>query len=389
MDRPQYKPWLVYPQLKVLETSLGTKTHRFFAEDLDSTPMELKEISFEFYAHELQRVDTSSEDSVKTFSEQYGLVLAPFYNSKQQFAYDRERKPGDAYPYPTIYKNSIEEIRQGLAQQCSRFSPELGNADSKAIDYLVDMFEGSLLARGAVANGDYAGQNIGGIVSVQEVAFTIRQLQVATTILSANSAGMGRNALILYMSRPKHWQHKHPKAFEINGKDVMLASWDGRNSKAWNLADEGRAKKLAQEVYGDNANAEQLDDLLLWLKLAQSERIEQALTRARSFTNRTHDLLLAENAGIRAISDYRDLADSHAGKIEDGSLLEAIIASLDYVLKSKVPWLRCKHCGKVFKYSKEYRPRTRYKTPVFCSGSCRVMDKSKPTPRPFTNADAN
>jgi hypothetical protein len=364
-----------------LETSLGTKTHRFFAEDLNLAPIEVSSIPFELYAHELQRIDTTNENSVKSFCERYGLILAPNYDSKRRSMYDRNRKESDDYLWPTVYSRGIESVRMGLAWDCYKFPTEIDTVDGDITNYLVDMFEGSSLARGAVVNGDYANQHLGGIVSVREVAFTIRQLQVATALLTAYSAGLRGNELMEYLANPKHMQQKCPDEFKSHGYDVMFGVWLDYNSEALLPVTPDRAIKLANEAYSGKPTDKQIQEILEWLELLQAEQIEKAVRLARDYVSATKSVVAAENAGIRGIANANDIAmilKEHTCRIEEGSLIEAIVSSLDFVLSAKQDWIACKHCGKIFKFYKEYKPRKRYKPAVFCKNSCRVLDNDKP-----------
>jgi hypothetical protein len=175
-------------------------------------------------------------------------------------------------------------------------------------------------------------------------------------------------------------QLKRPPEFNLNGHDLLLADWSGKNKNALKQVSVEHAQELADEVYKGNATKRQTRQILRWLYTFQAVQIERAIARSRTFIYQSHIMLGMEDEGIRDLADSDDLAavlKAREEELDEGSLLLAIIVSLKFVLLSRADWIVCKHCGRLFKYSKEYRPKVRYKPAVYCKSSCRVMDSDK------------
>jgi hypothetical protein len=350
---PVLLPWAVCPALVVLEVNADNKSYRFFAEDLDSgKPAIMNALSLEFFNHELLRVDTTSEVSLLRFSQKWGLILAPFYASK---THSLAMRSGGRYDYQQSYTHGIEALRLRLTDDVIAFKGSYGfNKPEKTVDLLV----GSEFAREAVLRGDYGERRLGAVVSVDEVAYTVRLLQLATTMQAAYDSSLRGNELSNYLLDNRIIPRRHPYELEENdGMDLFF-------SNILTVANRAEIVRLSggtgdgKHSAGDNGwrrtRQQAIDNLAL----------EVGIENCRSFTRRAALNLAAENIGLAA--GLRCKAE--------GSIVEAVLTNFEYVMTSKFEWITCEWCGRVFKYQKEYDPSNRYRKSMFCRNSCRVMN---------------
>jgi hypothetical protein len=369
-NSPAVTPWKVYPRLFQGEVSMGAKTYRFIAEDLDVEPVELDSLSLEFFNHELQKVDTSSAQQVVRFCEQWGLMLSPLYMSKTLALTAR---PGGAHLdktiYPTVYSDGIEAVERRVIADAAGFG---GSTGFTSPDYATPLLVGSLYAREAIAKGEFSGRKLGAAVSIDEAAYTIRLLQVATALLSAQAAGLTASDLLYYLLNDKHMQRRCPDELTERGVDLFLASQPFGEPLP---ASDERAEKAAAEVAGlGEAVPGDVADIKARMERILVLQMEQAAEAARSFVSRAILALEAENAGVRGSGGSANVTGVI---ITEGSLLEAILINFRFVMDAPFEWLTCEWCGKVFKYQKEYDPKNRYRKSTFCRNSCRVMSHDK------------
>ncbi|MDR3315422.1 MAG: hypothetical protein LBS98_02915, partial [Coriobacteriales bacterium] len=103
--------------------------------------------------------------------------------------------------------------------------------------------------------------------------------------------------------------------------------------------------------------------------------LEVGVENCRSFTKRAALALALENAWAREDGDKPegDLFWATPPYISHGSIVEAILATFNFVMDAPFEWRTCEHCGRIFKFQKEYDPKNRYRKSTFCRNSCRVM----------------
>jgi hypothetical protein len=357
---------------------MGTTGYQFFAEDLDVKPQMMDSLPLEFFNHELQKVDTTSVASMRSFCERYGLIFSPLYESKTHALEGRETRGKVEYldNYPTVYKDGVSAVERLLATKVRAFGNGNGFLGS---EYPAIFLKGSEFAREAVARGEFADRNFGAVVSVDEVAYTIRLLQVATALLSAFAAGLKGNELLGYLLDTNHLQGKVPAALKDHESDLLL--YDHTFGTLLPATKE-RACTAAQEAPGGAIeDADVIADIYQKMEQFLNLHIERAADNAQSFTMQARSELNLENHGVGIGSSddngdtksYADLLFKPTVALSEGSLIEAILSNFEFVMASKIDWITCEHCGRVFKYQKEYDPSNRYRQATFCKNSCRVM----------------
>jgi hypothetical protein len=349
---PVLLPWVIYPVLLVDEVGAGNRAYRFFAEDLDAgKPAITEKLPLEFFNHELLRADTTSETSLLRFCQKWGLVLSPLYASK---FHSLAMRSGGRYGYPQSYRNGIEALRQRLADDVTSFKGSYGFND---IDKAVDQLVGSEFAREAVMRGDYGERRLGAVVSVDEMAYTVRLLQLACAMQAAHDSGLHGHDLSNHLLNDRIIPRRHP--YELEEKDGMDLLFSN------NLAVAERSEIACQtcnDAHGDGSDA---NDSARHRKRRQeidALTLEVGIENCRSFTKRAALSLAAESIGLAA-----------GGKVE-GSVVEALLANFEHVMASEFEWITCEWCGRIFKYQKEYDPANRYRKSMFCRNSCRVMN---------------
>ena len=370
MDNLIYDPWRIANSLELVSFEQAGHKYQALVELSDQGYRELGNITVEFFSHELQNVDTSSPSSLKTFCEKFGLIFSPMYPSKIYALQDRDKK------------NSI------LSSLSSFFNSGSGNHDSdNAIDRSVYRFKNPLRAENQTIpnhrsdggipvdklfNTEYAHKTFegtkgyGAIVGIDELALTIRQLQVSTAIISAYEANLNPDEMVDYLFRSSVLQHNLPSC--IN-KDVFYGLvFDNPPCTSQEVY---KRKKLSSP--DDAKYFSHLHEIYLSMKF------DELYTAATTFIKKSSTSLQMQNEGI-VLGDSPEKSkvfswgENHS--IKEGSLLEAILANFEYVRVSKHDWHQCKYkgCRRVFKFHKEYDPSKRFRQAEYCKQSCRVMD---------------
>ncbi|MCL1880537.1 MAG: hypothetical protein FWF71_08080 [Actinomycetia bacterium] len=370
-NSPRLSWWRACPKLYVNEVSAGNKSYRFFAELSDEEELiEYDSLPLEFFNHELQRVDTTSEKSLLLFCEKWGLVLSPLYASKTHALSLRDNSDGLTYTnyYPVSYRDGIEALEKRLAEDIVTFK---GSCGFNSVDKAVERVIGSEFAREAVVRGDYGNFcGFGAVVSVDEVAYTVRLLQIATAMQAAFGAGMRGSDILTYLLNDRVIPRRHPYELEEStGMDLFF----GTSRNAWELH--------RQQEAVDGCSAEDDDDderkaVKKRMQAIMAIEMELGVENCRTFTKQAALNLAMENAWAREDGDKPegDMFWGISPQVQEGSIVEAILANFDYVMASEFEWITCDHCGRIFKYQKEYDPTNRYRKSMFCKNGCRVMN---------------
>ncbi|MCL2806959.1 MAG: hypothetical protein FWD27_02135 [Coriobacteriia bacterium] len=358
INRPSVLPWLVCSTLHASEVSTGNKTYRFFAEDIkEGEHHAIELLPLEFFNQELMKVDTTSELSLLRFCEKWGLLLSPLYASKTHALSGRKASNDLAYGYyyPTSYRDGIAALEGQLAADIEAFR---GSCGFETADEAVQQLIGSEFAREAVAKGDYGDpSHFGAVVSVDEVAYTVRLLQIACGILAAHQSGLRGQELHYYLLNDNVIPRKHPIELETRlGFDLLFGDY---------LA-------AAQQIELAKGSGTEVDKERI--RVVGNVYMEMGVENARSFIRQATINLALENIWMREDGDKLE-GEGFWGEplqVMEGSLLEAILTNFDYVMNAPFDWSTCEHCGRVFKFQKEYDPANRYRKSMFCRDSCRV-----------------
>jgi hypothetical protein len=339
---------------------------------MDSEPSVQESLTLEFFSHELQKADATSAQSMRRFCERYGLLLSPIYPSKSRALEGRatKGKPGYLEGFLGV-DNEAEALQSRLAEDAEAFKGSTGFEYPGEGATIVAATE---LARAAVAKGEYPGRNIGAVVSINEVAYTLRLLQLATAIIAADDAGLGGTGLLPYLQESGAVQTRRPGFLAPQGSELFFDNqWP---AEAFAL--------LTGEIQDDGLaglSSEQREAAVLARGEFRAIAAMQAVENARSFIAHARISLGLENAGLRVPQQGSggwatydaEFMGRWQGALGEGSLLEAIAANFCYVMDAKQDWLACGHCGRVFKFHKEYDLAKRYRQATFCKDSCRVM----------------
>jgi hypothetical protein len=268
--------------------------------------------------------------------------------------------------YPTVFNSGIEAVQLRLMADIASFRGGTGFVDAgKAVELLI----GSEYAREAVVTGQFPDKNYGAVVSTDEVAYTIRLLQIATAAQSASGAGLSARELDRYLTDGRAVSDKVPAELKDDPFELFFGS-----AALANAVLKQQEAKLGHTVEADIEDVREA--FITRLNAIHDIRHMQGIESARAFTAQTLIALAMENYGIREYPHFDSEIDRENYeylKLEDGSLLETILANFEYVLNSKQDWIICEYCGKAFKFQKEYDPSKRYRQASFCKNSCRVM----------------
>lgn len=367
----QYNAWSAANNLELLTISDAGHTYPVLAELKDSGYRSISNISLEFFNQELQKVDTSNPYSIKAFSEQFGFMFSPLYPSKVLALRSRDKK------------NRRNTWKEDLA----RFIPDaIGNNDPRVvIDLSISNFENPLAGNRSIADNRSTGKSnsyyfaptiyannafrknpkYGAIVSISELAYTIRQLQTSTSLIAAYEAGLRDDEMVEYLFRSPALQHDLPEGLT---KDMFY-------SMVFNSA-----PMTSSEIVTENQSSELNDESLAKLhRIYLNMQFDELYSTLDAFIRKAKTALSLQNDGIAVFPNApwaNRLTNSRFEPITEGSLLEAVLENFDAVRTSKHDWHRCKYkgCGRVFKFHKEYDPSKRFRQAEYCKQSCRVMD---------------
>lgn len=366
----QYKEWSVANNLDLFKITYGGHSYPVLAELKNSGYHSISNISLEFFNHELQKVDTSNTHSIKAFSEQFGFIFSPLYPSKVLAL--RSRNQNEAWTEvlagfaPSIDGN--DDPHTVIDMSISSFENPLGGNKSVVDRRSAGKVNSFYLAPTIYANDIYRRDSrYGAIVSVSELALTIRYLQTLMPLIAAYEAGLKDDDMVEYLFRSPALRHDLPQGF---AKDMF-----------YGLVFDS-IPKTSLEVIADKQSREIDNDYLTKLhRIYLNMQFDELYAAGDAFIRKAKLALSLQNEGIPMAASA--LQPDHFTKdfapITEGSLLEAILANFETVRTSKQDWHRCKYdrCGRVFKFHKEYDPTKRFRQADFCKKSCRVMAIAK------------
>lgn len=386
----ELSPWKVCKKHEVGTTTRYGHEYRYVYEDKNAGFFEVQSITVEFFNHELQKVDTSNESSILKFCQSYGLVFSPMYPSKARGLAGRNSK----FSYLNLFgigdKNN-QDLEFELQQAVHHFKTE-SDYSKKAIDtsILDSLSDGmGLGSQEAIASFFYGSEygredarknkRAGAIVGLDELAITIRQLQVATVLVAAMEAGLSGNALVDYLYDKKILQQSYPQ--KLNEDLFIEPSFDGRKPRKITLEDLKTTAANAPDGNDYSSDYGVLDSIQRSMEFFLDKDFSEARDAAQAFLSRSKQALFQQNNGISLSRDLESIYASAIGKTEpekEGSLLEGILACFDFVLSSDIEWKECanRRCGRMFKFHKEYDPTKRYRQAEYCKQSCRVLDSN-------------
>lgn len=367
----QYAAWSVANNLELLTMSDAGHTYPVLAELTDSGYRSINTISLEFFNQELQKVDTSNSYSIKAFSEQFGFMFSPLYPSKVLALRSRDKKKNE-----TTWEEDLahfipdatgkDDPRVVIDMNIANFENPLGGNKSIA-DYRSTGKANSYYFAPTIYANDTFRKNprYGAIVSISELAYTIRQLQTSTSLIAAYEAGLKDDEMVEYLFRSPALQHSLPQNltqdmfYSMVFDDIPMTSSEVVvESQSSELSDESLAKH--HRVY-------------------LNMQFDELYTALSAFIRKAKTALSLQNDGIPLSPNApwaNHFTNSKFEPITEGSLLEAVLENFDAVRASKHDWHRCKYkgCGRVFKFHKEYDPSKRFRQAEYCKQSCRVMD---------------
>jgi hypothetical protein len=368
-NEPTTKPWQVANNLELITYNYKGHSYQAFAEIKSSGYREISQITLEFFSHELQKVDTSDPYSIKAFSEKYGFTFSPMYPSKIRSLMNRSK--GKIFLSLAKYLFPVENYSDpvlAIGHEVAKFKNPLGSESCNIDEYYSD----GRIPTHKLASSEFARETLGrnskygAIIGIDELAITIRQVQVATSIISAYEAGLRDDELVEYLFKSPIVQHSIPDGLV---KDAFYGD-----------VFENGLPKTSNEVFvmKKNSATKNPEYYAQMQKVYLSLQFDQLYDAANVFIRKSLSAFNMQNEGISLDPTIKSapLALKVDIPLNEGSLLEAILTNFAFVRSSKQDWHRCKYsnCQRVFKYHKEYDPSKRFRQAEYCKQSCRVMD---------------
>lgn len=429
-DRLKVRPWCCY-EMKVETSSFYGKPFNYLYVPRGAKTWSPKKMTSEFYNHELLTCDTTDEDQVVSFVEEYGIPFSPFYNSKERFLSGQYASP--ANPVPSNGITSTEEMRIELTKTGNDFPFQYDNFDGFVQDNVDSddphFYVRQRLIRAEVKTfidarylhrdnssdalfGCYASEiarhncyakdpeykKYGGIISIPEIQTTLRIYQMMFPLIAmsqyAQDNAIFAEDVVRYFMNKKFVQQNGPRYFFYDKKSPDEAD-DITLKSAEDLTNLGE-KWFSEDYFYTLEDAVKAAQVCYLIDL--KDAIENALNRATYFFEVSSRFILNQNRSLLSQPYYHqhtlkksalsllkkflnstDVEDEILKNGEAGSLDEALYSQFLLALRSDLPWKKCEHCGKIFKFYKEtdlYNARS-LRNSTCCKRSCSTMAGAK------------
>lgn len=383
------RPWLKYHvELRSLERSDGSFT--YLVESGAPTIMGEENLGAELFNAALSKVDITDNESLLEFVRQYGIPTSPIYEGHQRLAWFRNR---DAY----AYRPARDE--HGLRRDDDyRYAAVVASFDSAAKTHGVNPITGEtmrsvygpVLLSEAARDKEAKNEDVAGVVSVLEIAQTIRLMQCASATCSAYQAeceklGEGNIEKAAQYVENKRFLDARGARYFLDNPD--LQSFDERletDSEFSSLAEKWKTEENAARTYYGQAQIAAFHDAAeRALAFLQNACLVSNLPL--SIQDETNPLASGFIAG--AIEKGKQLLKHGSGEdqrdelldcvAQYGSLTEAIIRQYLSLFNMPSPWQQCENCGRLFKRPKGAKPGRKLRVTRFCSRSCNVSFNQK------------
>ncbi len=373
------REWLKY-SVEIESLVKGADELLYFVEKGQPIIMTENELGAELFNAALLKVNVSDTESVLSFVQTYGIPASTLYEGHQRLVWFRNRNV-----LPFVSLNTITSHNSNFL-----YSDIIASFDTTAKTHSINPCGGKYMESVLVpayyseiarAN-ELDNKSTVGVVSLLEVAQTIRLLQCATAICTAFQAesekgtdGDIENAAS-YITNDRFLRKDGARYFL---SDPDLLSFDSRcendfeflqNAKKW--AEQGNdprfiySKSEIEAFYAAALNA------LTFLQNSYSVS-KLPLSIPSSTDNKRHSF-------HRFNKKREESSDSLLVKVSEyGSLTEAIIQQYLFLLCADSPWQECENCGRFFKRAREAKPGKKLRKTRFCSRSCNVSFNKKKT----------
>ncbi|NTU88422.1 MAG: hypothetical protein HGA54_00725, partial [Actinobacteria bacterium] len=173
-------PWYAYP----LELELLDNGDLFFTENTlcdISQIRKIEKLPTEFFVHQLQDINMNKVDSIKGFCEKWGVICAPYFQSKERFSTARENDPKSSRrrrSYQEMYSLDDSSAELGNELLKSTYSNAFNETCARFLERPVvksENFRRQLCKLGVLS---------GGAISYEEVRSTLILIRDAIAIVS-------------------------------------------------------------------------------------------------------------------------------------------------------------------------------------------------------------
>lgn len=338
---------------------------RCFCEVANSGYTTIENLSPAQILVDLGKLNIANVASVKRFIERYGVpTYGPFYE-----LFLLSRAASETGEYPFAGECSPMEV-EGFCIMLNPGFDEVNGLTATVPNYpAIRFFAPSETAR-RITHSDKPHGKYGGVISVAETQFCLRQLQNACALLTAANAFEGDIEKIAgYLFSPTRRQAKK-LIFERSGLLFLTSHHpDGVIS-----LDDDTTVQIAKSLWS-GTDEESIRQAREHQKTLAAGDYRRNVIMAREFSERVRNW----TAGADATRMQREVS-SLAKQIEDGygrSFAQIALSALETTFELDLPWRVCANpkCGRLFKQPREYCPekQARFRTAKHCSASCRTI----------------
>lgn len=341
---------------------------RYFRERSEKGYHTVNSLPSDQFAIDLQKLNVSNVDSVTRWIERWGV---PCYGiSKWLFLLSRASTEKQQRVFSVLHPEvDIEGTLNMLTLESEGFS---GYPRSVPGYRAIKFFSPSEKARFAYWSQENCRKG-GGIVSITEAQFCLRQFQNAFALLMAEDAFDGEAGEILeyLLTAPRRQSKK--MMFERAAPLFLTSALDGELT----LPTDERVTRDSEFVFHDSSEAHIAESKRRLLERASFE-IKRNVAEAQLFVESVSEISTFEHLESLSSKTTDELAAmaSEAGISDESSWAESISVQFADAFESDVPWHVCENdrCGRLFKHQREFEPMSgkRFRTSKFCSNSCRV-----------------
>lgn len=377
-------PWKRYKLTRLRGTSSEGRKFAYYVETGEPELMSIDDLSPEFYADELQKVNAVRPDSLFRFCEKYGLPVSSGYDGAQRLTWFRKRFESTGTPFaPVLHPYGfgpnpnlilLKTAEKEIDHEFCGNTPYLLSEEARRI-HLDD-------------------PEVVGAVSEAELIQTVRALQTSLALSPIiNYALQNRNlwgatSIAKYLQERSHLSPYGPTYFFRADNEPLL---DGCPFLPYEvrLNDDSdfRAATIAGEAEGFNTRAAYASSLGAGLVLAYNNCIaflDNSLSVYRAPINVTSsDQPRSGKNGLSAIwqksfDRMRSLTNVKQLDAEaDSCLPAAIITQFATILNDPAEWRTCENCGRAFKKYREEKPGRVIQKTRFCKKSCATQYSKK------------
>lgn len=381
LDKPGSRPkeeartWEVYAA-ELREGDLDGKRFAYLVEMGKPSILSLGDLKeAELFSGSLQSVDATSPESILCFVNKFGIPSSAMYQGTMRLEWFRRRNEANIRTYVPILTDEVNPVDTHLVKLDSPDSleAELDDCLKGNMPYIL-----SERAREIEINNP----NVVGVISLAEVAQTIRALQLATVLPAAFSyfsrnGGTGEN-LIEYMKTPRYVAQHGPAYFLHVDSPIVSGGRLDTFERCIDNNEQLRDQVALARKRGINVEA--------GFSVALAEGLWKCANSALRFLSESDygyrsTAFLWEDDNTDDPNPFARLLGKNRDRLPDfsahGSIGEAIIEQYLIVFADEKPFRRCENCGRIFKKYREEGFRKNIRETRFCRRSCNVSYNQK------------